>query len=184
MLKRSDVLALLRVAEAPARSRAEYDHNVSSGRQTTGKGPRFNVAEWRAQYRAQWPKAYAGWLWTGAGALSLDIVPSSIEPASLDAKGYEDGMNRMLEDARTMFDALLRVVITDAQPQGWDGPPVVGLQPSHGRPIVWIDARMRPMLTKLEWYSSTNFTFVAGFAPNYNFGERPALQAILMPVRV
>lgn len=181
MLRRSDVLALLRVAEDSARGRAKYDHAVSAHR-ASSKAPRFPVSAWRAKYLTQWPIGYAGWIWTGAGALSLDIVPPSIAPATLDATGKADTMDRMLDDGRTLCAQLLRHHIADAtrMPEGWDGQPLVALNPGHGRPIKWIDARLRPLLTKLEWYASDDFAFVAGF----DLCEPHELQALIMPVRV
>lgn len=182
LLKRTDVLGLLRVAEDDARSRAKYSHNVSSGRHTTGKGPCFKVAEWRTQYRTQWPKAYAGWLWTGAGALSLDIVPPSIEPASLDATGYANDMDVILSNTRGVQGEMLRLVLDDAlQPTAWYGVPVIALKPGHmtrARPTVWVDARLRSILGHFAWYAEDEHCPIAGFDDNRE------LRAILMPVRV
>lgn len=179
MLRRSDVLALLRVAEDSARGCAEYDHTVAAHR-VSSKPARFPAKDWRAKYLAQWPLGYAGWLWTGVGALAIDVVPPSIAPVTLDATGKSEQMDRMLDDGRTLCSQLLRHVLTDDTPQAWEGQPVVALNPGHGRPIKWIDARLRPLLTKFEWYASNDFTFVAGF----DLSEPHNLQALIMPVHV
>lgn len=178
MLRRSDVLALLRVAESSARGRAEHDHAVSAHR-VSSKPARFPAKDWRAKYLTQWPLGFDGWIWTVAGALSVEIVPPSIRPATLDAAGREASMRQLKIEGQDRYDALLRLILTDDQPSNWDGQPLVALKPSHGRPIVWVDARLRPLLTKLEWYGREHEP-VAGF----DLEEPRKLQALIMPVWV